>query len=167
MEIDSEVISDPRINAYSESISSSTISSAKLNTSFTSDYSMHSQEAADLSNHFSGLRIEHRKLSSPIPSQITPKLAKFQLPAVGDLFDVHVTIASNPKFFFVQPYAHAIQLNRMMVDLQKYCMSKAQVVSRDNVQQGEVYAALNSDDGYWYRWEIHSSYNCERSNECY
>ncbi|XP_055625741.1 tudor domain-containing protein 7B [Toxorhynchites rutilus septentrionalis] len=150
LEIDSEVISDPRIT-YNESSSSSTTSSAKINTSYTSDYSMHSLEAADLSKHFSGLKIGNRKLGSPIPSMVAPKLAKFQLPAVGDLFEVQVTIASNPKFFFVQPYAHAIHLNRMMVDLQKYCMSKAQVVSKDSVQQGEVYAALNSDDGYWYR----------------
>ncbi|XP_065092064.1 tudor domain-containing protein 7 [Ochlerotatus camptorhynchus] len=150
LEIGSEVISNPRIAAY-ESSNTSIGSSVKLNTSFVTDYSIESCEAAELSKSFRGLNIEQRKLSSPVPSQVTPKLAKYPLPAVGELFGVFVTIASNPNYFIVQPYMHAKELNQMMVDLQAYCKTKAQPVPKDSVQQGEVYAGYNTDDGHWYR----------------
>ncbi|XP_058458121.1 tudor domain-containing protein 7A isoform X2 [Malaya genurostris] len=133
LELNSEVISEPRITENE-------------------NYSIGSQEAADLSKHFSELNIERSKITrSPIPSQVVPKLAKFQLPAVGELFDVYVTIASSPNYFIVQPHRQALKLQRMMVDLQKYCMTEALPVPKDNIQQGEAYAGLNSDDGFWYR----------------
>lgn len=150
LEISSEVISNPRLMVY-ESSNTSVASSAKLNASFATDYSIESSEAAELSKSFRGLNIEQRKLSSPVPSQVTPKLAKYPLPAVGELFGVFVTIASNPNYFIVQPYMHAVELNQMMVDLQAYCKTKAQPVPKDSVQQGEVYAGFNTDDGNWYR----------------
>lgn len=151
LEISSEVISNPRITSNELSSNSSNASSIKLNASLASDYSIGSHEAAELSRSFSGLNIEQRKLSSPVPSQVTPKLAKYPLPGIGELFDVSVTIASSPNYFIVQPYAHAVQLNRMMVDLQEYCRTKAERVPKDSVKQGEVYAGINSDDKHWYR----------------
>ncbi|XP_058055027.1 tudor domain-containing protein 5-like [Anopheles bellator] len=75
------------------------------------------------------------------------------LPAVGQLFDVKVVIASSPNYFIVQPYANAQQLNRMMHELQDFCMQKAQPVRKENVRQNEVYAALNTD-GHWYRVSV-------------
>ncbi|XP_055535044.1 tudor domain-containing protein 7B [Wyeomyia smithii] len=146
LEMTSELISNPRI-VYNETTSSSAGSSSKLNTSFTSDYSIASQEAADISKSFHNLRLT----SSPVPSQVTPKLPKFQLPAVGQRFDVNVTIASSPNYFIVQPYMQAIDLQRMMVELQKYCLSEAKRVSEDSIEKGEAYAGLNSDDSLWYR----------------
>ncbi|XP_058834964.1 tudor domain-containing protein 7A isoform X2 [Topomyia yanbarensis] len=133
LEMNSEVISDPRFTANE-------------------NYSITSQEATDLSRHFSELNIEQPKVSSsPIPSQVVPKLAKYKLPAVGELFNVYVTIASSPNYFIVQPHSDALKLQRLMVDLQKYCMSEALTVPKDSVRQGEAYAGLNSDDGHWYR----------------
>lgn len=151
LEISSEIISNPRITSNELSSNTSNASSIKLNTSFASDYSIGSNEAAELSRSFSGLNIEQRKLSSPVPSQVTPKLAKFPLPGIKELFYVSVTIASSPKYFIVQPYSHAVQLNRMMLELQEYCKTKASRVPKDSVEQGEVYAGIKSDDGHWYR----------------
>ncbi|XP_019536103.2 tudor domain-containing protein 7A isoform X2 [Aedes albopictus] len=151
LEINSEMISNPRIASNELSSTSSIASSVKLNTSIASDYSIGSHEAAELSRSFSGLNIEQRKLSSPVPSQVTPKLPKYPLPAIGELFDVCVTIASSPNYFIVQPYSHAVQLHRMMVELQEYCKTKAERVPVDSIQQGEVYAGINSDDRHWYR----------------
>uniref|UniRef100_A0A1Q3F7N2 Putative tudor domain-containing protein 7 n=1 Tax=Culex tarsalis TaxID=7177 RepID=A0A1Q3F7N2_CULTA len=124
LEINSEeVICDPRIAASDTNSSiSSTASSART------------------------------QFSSPVPSQVVPRLTKCPLPRVGDLFDVTVTIASSPNYFIVQPYRHAKELNTLMVDLQTYCKGPgAQMVAPDSVQQGEVYAGFDSDDGNWYR----------------
>ncbi|XP_062565094.1 tudor domain-containing protein 7 isoform X2 [Armigeres subalbatus] len=151
LDLSSEVISNPRITSNELSSNSSIASSTKLNVSIASDYSIGSHEAAELSKSFSRLNIEQRKLISPVPSQVTPRLAKFTLPGIGELFDVVVTIASSPNYFIVQPYLQAVQLNRMMREIQEFCTTKAERVSEDSVEQGEVYAGFNSDDGHWYR----------------
>lgn len=151
LDLSSEIISNPRITSYELSSNSSKASSTKMNGSFTSDYSISSHEAAELSKSFSKLNIEQRKLISPVPSQVTPKLAKLPLPGIHELFDVIVTIASSPNYFIVQPYLQAVQLNRMMRELQEFCTSKAERVPMDGVEQGEVYAGFNDDDGHWYR----------------
>ncbi|XP_055593451.1 tudor domain-containing protein 7 isoform X2 [Uranotaenia lowii] len=154
LEINSEVISDPRIySAAMTESSNSSHASSKFNGSFNSDYSLKSEEAADLSNYFSALSIEQgKKRNNGGSTRVIPKLAKFTLPKVGEQFDVCVTMAASPNYFIVQPYAQANQLNSMMIEFQDYCNNKKpQMVPKESVQQGEAYAMLNSADGNWYR----------------
>lgn len=134
LEINSEVICDPRAT------SSNSVAANDANSSTVSSISTASGGSA------------RTQFSSPVPSQVVPRLTKCPLPRVGDLFDVTVTIASSPNYFIVQPYKHAKELNQLMVDMQTYCKGPgAQMVPPDSVQQGEVYAGFDSDDGNWYR----------------
>uniref|UniRef100_A0A182JIM9 Tudor domain-containing protein 7 n=1 Tax=Anopheles atroparvus TaxID=41427 RepID=A0A182JIM9_ANOAO len=177
LEIGSELISTPRVTDGGGSITSSDTDTTgtNLNSSQSSGgYTLSSADGKELSSRFDGLNLSAGKKSNSIPTTspgsssssatLTPdsgasgaggtrtmaKLAKITLPPVGQLFDVKVTIVSNPMFFIVQPYAHAKQLNQLMCELQEFCMSKAQIVRKNQIRQGEAYAALNRD-GHWYR----------------
>uniref|UniRef100_A0A182M524 Tudor domain-containing protein 7 n=1 Tax=Anopheles culicifacies TaxID=139723 RepID=A0A182M524_9DIPT len=125
-------------------------------------YSMSSTDGKDLANRFNALHVggkgadTTKSSSGPLPTlaagggKAIAKLAKITLPAVGQVFNVKVTIANNPKFFFVQPYAYLPQLDTLMHELQDFCMTKAQPVRKEHVRQGEAYAAVNNL-GHWYR----------------
>jgi len=74
-----------------------------------------------------------------------------QIPAVGDYFDVHVTMAANPGNFTVQPYKDLLRLEEMMESMQaEYKQQKYPHPPLDSVKEGELYAALHHD-GNWYR----------------
>ncbi|KFB51179.1 hypothetical protein ZHAS_00019439 [Anopheles sinensis] len=173
LEINSELINSPRVAEGSIPSSSSDTDTTvgTVHSQSSAGYTLSSADGKDLSNRFDGLNLSQPLSSSPEisakKSSSTPtasttttpngerkeaiaKLAKVTLPAVGKLFDVKVTIASSPKFFIIQPYAQAKQLDQLMQELQKFCMTKAQPVRKDQVRQGEAYAALNRD-GHWYR----------------
>uniref|UniRef100_A0A182RLS6 Tudor domain-containing protein 7 n=1 Tax=Anopheles funestus TaxID=62324 RepID=A0A182RLS6_ANOFN len=128
-------------------------------------YSMSSTDGMELANRFDALHVgkgaDTKNTNSTISGQLPiaaggggnkaiAKLAKITLPSVGQVFNVKVTIANNPKFFFVQPYAYLQQLDTLMRELQDFCMTKAQPVRKEQVRQGEAYAAVNNI-GHWYR----------------
>ncbi|XP_052903294.1 uncharacterized protein LOC128310642 [Anopheles moucheti] len=126
-------------------------------------YSMSSTDGKDLASRFDALYVgkgadtknSKTAVSSGPPSMASDskaiaKLAKITLPQVGQVFNVKVTIANNPKFFFVQPYSYLQQLDTLMLELQDFCMTKAQPVRKEHVRQGEAYAAVNNL-GHWYR----------------
>uniref|UniRef100_A0A182P5C8 Tudor domain-containing protein 7 n=1 Tax=Anopheles epiroticus TaxID=199890 RepID=A0A182P5C8_9DIPT len=138
--------------------SDSTIVSQSTGTS----YSMNSTDGKELASRFDALHLSKgaaaadakktNAAASPtgVGTKAMAKLAKITLPSVGQVFNVKVTIANNPKFFFVQPYAYLAQLDTLMSELQDFCMTKAQPVRKDQVRQGEAYAAVNNL-GHWYR----------------
>uniref|UniRef100_A0A182NSX1 Tudor domain-containing protein 7 n=1 Tax=Anopheles dirus TaxID=7168 RepID=A0A182NSX1_9DIPT len=155
------VSEEPGLSNHDNSGSDTTTVSQSTGTS----YSMSSADGQDLANRFDALHLskgdvgggalDTRKSNTTgtgtLPTtKAIAKLAKISLPAVGQLFNVKVTIANNPKFFFVQPYAYLQQLDTLMRELQDYCMTKAQPVRKDQVRQGEAYAAVNNL-GHWYR----------------
>ncbi|ETN63108.1 hypothetical protein AND_005180 [Anopheles darlingi] len=166
-ELGSELISAPRTPGGNEngatsisSCSSGERDSIPSETSGTgTGYTpLANKEAKELAKRFDGLNLKTTSTTtvatangnSRVPAVVENKLAKMALPLVGQLFDVKCTIASNPKFFIVQPYSYNLQLNRLMHELQDFCMKKALPVRKDQVRQGEAYAA-SYKDGHWYR----------------
>ncbi|XP_050090551.1 tudor domain-containing protein 7B [Anopheles aquasalis] len=160
-ELDSELISSPRTPGANENAAASITSSSSgerdsLPNSSNSETGgtgtgytpLANKEAKELAKRFDGLNLKPTMATQAV--LVESKLAKMTLPPVGQLFDVKVTIASNPKFFIVQPYGYNLQLNRLMHELQDFCMKKAQPVRKDQVRQGEAYAAFYKD-GHWYR----------------
>lgn len=79
------------------------------------------------------------------------KLENYELPQVGELFDICVLMASNPSYFVVQPHQDALRLRQLMSDLQSYCATNNEFLTSDVLEVGEVYAAMHSDDNSWYR----------------
>uniref|UniRef100_A0A182QFJ7 Tudor domain-containing protein 7 n=1 Tax=Anopheles farauti TaxID=69004 RepID=A0A182QFJ7_9DIPT len=173
LEMGSERIStqSPRIGFGEESAATKLLNNNNSDTDTTTvsqstgtSYSMSSTDGKDLANRFDALHlnkgggVDAKKSNTTVanagggalPTKAIAKLAKITLPPVGQVFNVKVTIASNPKFFFVQPYAYLQQLDTLMRELQDYCMTKAQPVRKDQVRQGEAYAAVNNL-GHWYR----------------
>uniref|UniRef100_A0A182WDR6 Tudor domain-containing protein 7 n=1 Tax=Anopheles minimus TaxID=112268 RepID=A0A182WDR6_9DIPT len=145
-------------SSFNGSGSDTTVTSQYTGTS----YSMSSTDGKELAMRFDALHVgkgaettknANPTVSGPLPmagGKAIAKLAKITLPAVGQVFNVKVTIANNPKFFFVQPYAYLQQLDTLMHELQDFCMTKAQPVRKEHVRQGEAYAAVNNL-GHWYR----------------
>ncbi|XP_071440811.1 tudor domain-containing protein 7B-like [Hetaerina americana] len=90
-----------------------------------------------------------------------------RVPKVGDLFDVHVTIAANPGNFTVQPWKDASRFNELMSAIQALYSNSStdhsispeemaiyrKPLKRNQVKEGSVYAALH-DDQLWYRITI-------------
>ncbi|XP_052870503.1 tudor domain-containing protein 7B-like [Anopheles cruzii] len=168
LELCSELISAPRISdsvlSNGSSSSTSNTSSSLQSTFGAGGGSLSSTDTKDLALRLGDLKLETGKSSSSGSSATSPtaaanpkaavaKLPQMTLPAVGQLFDVKVVIASSPNYFIVQPYASAQQLNRLMHELQDFCMKKGQPVRKEHVRQYEVYAALNTD-GHWYRVSV-------------
>lgn len=165
-ELDSELISTPRTPGANENAAPSITSSSSgdrdsLPNSSISETGgtgtgytpLASKETKELAKRFDGLNLMSTMATAANGNNtatVESRLAKMTLPSVGQLFDVRVTIASNPKFFIVQPYGYNMQLNRLMHELQDFCMKKAQPVRKDQVRQGEAYAAFYKD-GHWYR----------------
>ncbi|XP_053677129.1 uncharacterized protein LOC128727257 [Anopheles nili] len=162
LEMGSERVSVPQRISFDDDLNSSAdLSGSDTTTSLSmstgGSYSLSSSDGKDLANRFDALhlKLQDSKKPSPVVSP-TPgtkaiaKLAKLTVPPVGQLFNVKVTIANNPQFFFVQPHAYLQQLDELMSELQDFCMTKALPVRKDQVRQGEAYAALNNL-GHWYR----------------
>lgn len=78
------------------------------------------------------------------------KLVDYVLPPIESFLDVHVSLASNPNQFAVQPYGDGPKLNDLMKRLQEYCSKNASFIPPDCVKLGEAYAAKHND-GHWYR----------------
>ncbi|XP_053668114.1 uncharacterized protein LOC128718517 [Anopheles marshallii] len=142
-------------SSFNGSGSDTTVISQSTGTS----YSLSSTDGKDLASRFDALHVgkgadTKAPPSGPLPlasgNKTIAKLAKITLPLVGQVFNVKVTIANNPKFFFVQPYSYLQQLDTLMLELQDFCMTKAQPVRKEHVRQGEAYAAVNNL-GHWYR----------------
>ncbi|XP_050080020.1 uncharacterized protein LOC126567776 [Anopheles maculipalpis] len=168
LEMGSERISlSPRIALVDDDRSSSLLNCSGSDTTNVSQstgtsYSMSSTDGKDLASRFDALHVGKGaetksggggggNASPTAPgTKAIAKLAKITLPPVGQVFNVKVTIANNPKFFFVQPYAYLPQLDTLMHELQDFCMTKAQPVRKEQVRQGEAYAAVNNL-GHWYR----------------
>uniref|UniRef100_A0A182YAV2 Tudor domain-containing protein 7 n=1 Tax=Anopheles stephensi TaxID=30069 RepID=A0A182YAV2_ANOST len=167
LEMGSERISSlsPRIALVDDgrSLNCSGSDTTNVSQSTGTSYSMSSTDGKELASRFDALHVGSKgaeskssaapSSSGPLPAAGTKaiaKLAKITLPSVGQVFNVKVTIANNPKFFFVQPYAYLPQLDTLMHELQDFCMTKAQPVRKEQVRQGEAYAAVNNL-GHWYR----------------
>ncbi|KAG8224643.1 hypothetical protein J437_LFUL003077 [Ladona fulva] len=90
-----------------------------------------------------------------------------KIPKVGELFDVHVTIAANPGNFTVQPWKDVTKFRSMMSAMQSVYNSSSKSVNSvsispeeietcrqpldmSKIKEGGVYAALH-DDQMWYR----------------
>uniref|UniRef100_A0A182SY63 Tudor domain-containing protein n=1 Tax=Anopheles maculatus TaxID=74869 RepID=A0A182SY63_9DIPT len=161
LELGSERISlSPRVALVDDdrslSLNCSGSDTTNVSQSTGTSYSMSSTDGKELASRFDALHVGKDTKApgggSPLPSgtKAIAKLAKITLPPVGQVFNVKVTIANNPKFFYVQPYAYLEQLDTLMLELQDFCMTKAQPVRKEQVRQGEAYAAVNNL-GHWYR----------------
>ncbi|XP_078039259.1 tudor domain-containing protein 7A-like [Augochlora pura] len=74
-----------------------------------------------------------------------------KISALGEYFDVHVTMAAHPGNFTVQPFEDKKSLENMMIELQEACrMYKGPIPTSETVRQGKLYAAEHID-GHWYR----------------
>lgn len=106
----------------------------------------------DLSSKFEGLQIASppRRTTTTTNSDSLKKLIDYVLPPIDQSLDVHVSLASNPNQFAVQPYGDGPKLNDLMINLQEYCSKNASFIPPDSVQLGEAYAAKHND-GNWYR----------------
>lgn len=102
----------------------------------------------DLSTKFEGLGIASPPRHTPTDS--LNKLVDYVLPPIDQCLDVHVSLASNPNQFAVQPYGDRPKLFDLMTNLQKYCSKNASFIPPDSVKLGEAYAAKHND-GHWYR----------------
>jgi hypothetical protein len=69
-----------------------------------------------------------------------PQLADFKLPPINNFFNVYITIALNPNYFFVQSYDDLSKFNEMMLQLQAYCKSKKEFIPSDMIEEGQAYA---------------------------
>ncbi|XP_046384453.1 tudor domain-containing protein 7-like [Ischnura elegans] len=91
-----------------------------------------------------------------------------KVPKVGELFDVHVTIAANPGNFTVQPWKDAGVFSNLMSSIQAVYSDSSmdfrpispeaaavyrKPLKRSHLHEGGVYAALH-DDQLWYRISI-------------
>ncbi|XP_061512893.1 uncharacterized protein LOC1270837 [Anopheles gambiae] len=164
LEMGSERISlSPRVGFGEDggpgSVNNSGSDTTTVSQSTGTSYSMSSSDGKELASRFDALHLSKGAADAKKNTTTTTttagtkaiaKLAKITLPAVGQVFNVKVTIANNPKFFFVQPYAYLEQLDTLMRELQDFCMTKAQPVRKDQVRPGEAYAAVNNL-GHWYR----------------
>ncbi|XP_055386753.1 tudor domain-containing protein 7-like [Condylostylus longicornis] len=83
-----------------------------------------------------------------------PKLnMDFCLPKKGEIFNVLVTLASNPFNFFVRPYSDFLHFQSMMTELQNFCQDNDEFIPNDMIEEGEAYAVL-LEDGFYYRCVI-------------
>jgi hypothetical protein len=71
-----------------------------------------------------------------------PQLADFKLPPINNFFNVYITIALNPNYFFVQSYDDLSKFNEMMLQLQAYCKSKKEFIPSDMIEEGQAYAGF-------------------------
>uniref|UniRef100_A0AAU7J8I4 Tudor domain-containing protein Tdr7 n=1 Tax=Locusta migratoria TaxID=7004 RepID=A0AAU7J8I4_LOCMI len=83
----------------------------------------------------------------------TPGIPPPLIPKVNTVFDIHVTMASNPSNFMVQAYENLAALEEMMEKLQeRYSEMNSNSVPQ-NIVEGEFYAVLHSDQ-LWYRGKV-------------
>lgn len=94
-------------------------------------------------------KLERLEITSPRTDSLN-KLVDYVLPPIENSLDVHVSLASNPNQFAVQPYGDGPKLNDLMIKLQEYCSKNASFIPPDSVKLGEAYAAKHND-GHWYR----------------
>lgn len=104
----------------------------------------------DLSSKFEALEIASPPRPTTSTTEPLNKLVDYVLPPIEHFLDVHVSLASNPNQFAVQPYGDTEKLNDLMINLQKYCSKNASFIPPDSVKLGEAYAAKHND-GNWYR----------------
>lgn len=73
------------------------------------------------------------------------------IPSIGEMFEVHVTMAPNPHNFKVRSHRLGPQFQEMMFDFQAYAATDDnEFVADAAVKVGQVYAC-QQNDGHWYR----------------
>ncbi|XP_061390979.1 tudor domain-containing protein 7B [Musca vetustissima] len=83
---------------------------------------------------------------SPQKVSDLPKLNDYtNIPAIGELFDVRVTMSANPSNFIIQPYKDYPNLRTLMKELQTFCENSDEFIPTDMVEIGQAYAAKNAD----------------------
>ncbi|XP_045493317.1 tudor domain-containing protein 7 [Colias croceus] len=83
------------------------------------------------------------------------------LPAIGQCFDVHITMAAHPWNFVVQPNSSRHTLQTMMESLQVECPKMSEDEAPANPASGELYTAYYDKDSSWYRVVIASCVSSE------
>uniref|UniRef100_A0A1I8Q3T5 HTH OST-type domain-containing protein n=1 Tax=Stomoxys calcitrans TaxID=35570 RepID=A0A1I8Q3T5_STOCA len=88
---------------------------------------------------------------SPQKVSDLPKLCNYSaIPAIGDYFEVRITMSANPSNFIIQPYKDYPNLRTLMKELQVFCENSDEFIPTDMVDIGEAYAAKNAD-GFFHR----------------
>uniref|UniRef100_T1PG85 Tudor domain protein n=1 Tax=Musca domestica TaxID=7370 RepID=T1PG85_MUSDO len=83
---------------------------------------------------------------SPQKVSDLPKLNDYSnIPAIGELFEVRVTMSANPSNFTIQPYKDYPNLRTLMKELQTFCENSDEFIPTDMVEIGQAYAAKNAD----------------------
>ncbi|XP_073844364.1 tudor domain-containing protein 7 tapas isoform X3 [Musca autumnalis] len=83
---------------------------------------------------------------SPQKVSDLPKLSDYSnIPTVGELFEVRVTMSANPSNFIIQPYKDYPNLRTLMKELQTFCENSDEFIPTDMVEIGQAYAAKNAD----------------------
>ncbi|XP_049858624.1 tudor domain-containing protein 7-like isoform X1 [Schistocerca gregaria] len=83
----------------------------------------------------------------------TPGIPPPLIPKVNTVFDIHVTMASNPSNFMVQAYENLAALDEMMDKLQERYNEIGGGSVPQSIVEGEFYAVLHSDQ-LWYRGKV-------------